>query len=183
MKHQPGRLRIDGFLVDLAKVFENFVTATLTDALEAIAGRCTAQDRFTLDKQADVAIQPDLVWRIGDVIEAAIDAKYKAEKPAGFPQADLYQALAYAIAYRLDETHLVYAKGNETARTWTVRGSRVRITAHTLDLNQPPELIREQMDQLAAVIASRSINTPLTWSRQESASTKVAIEERHALST
>ena len=94
---------------------------------------------------------------------------FKAEKPAGFPQADLYQALAYAIAYRLDETHLVYAKGNETARTWTVRGSRVRITAHTLDLNQPPELIREQMDQLAAVIASRSINTPLTWSREESA--------------
>jgi len=175
VEHEPGRLRVDGFLVDLAKVFENFVTATLGRALEAIAGRCSAQDPFTLDEDGDVAIRPDLVWRISDRPAAAIDAKYKAEKPYGFPQADLYQALAYATAYGLHEAHLVYAKGNETARAWTIRGHRVRITAHTLDLEQPPESILQQIDQLAALIASISRASRLANSRPAPAFFRTAV--------
>lgn len=159
VEHEPGRLRLDGFLVDLAKVFENFVSATLSRALETIAGRCSAQDPFTLDEEGEVGIRPDLVWWIGEIPAAVIDAKYKAEKPSGFPQADLYQALAYATAYRLNRAHLIYAQGNETARNWTVRESQIRITAETLDLDQPPEVILEQINELANQIAS-SVSRP-----------------------
>jgi 5-methylcytosine-specific restriction enzyme subunit McrC len=163
IEHEPGRLRLDGFLVDLYQVFESFVTSSLGLALERRGGRCHPQDRFTLDEEGQIDIRPDLVWRIEGRPAAVIDAKYKAEKPAGFPQADLYQALAYASAYQLDEAHLVYAKGNETAQRWTVRNAGVQITAHALDLDQLPAQILDQVGTLARRIdqlASRS--APLT---------------------
>ena len=43
---------------------------------------------------------------------AVIDANYKAEKPAGDPNADLYQLLAYCTVLGLPVGHLVYARGN-----------------------------------------------------------------------
>jgi len=134
-------------------VFENFVTDSLGAALARIGGRCQTQDRHTLDEGGLVDIRPDLVWRIDGRPVAVIDAKYKAEQPAGFPQADLYQALAYATAYHLDEAHLVYAKGNEVAQSWTVRHAGVRISAHTLDLAQSPQAILDQIDTLARLVA------------------------------
>ncbi len=153
--HEPGGVRLEGFLVDLYQVFEDFVTATLSVALEGHGGRCQRQDRSFLDEGGEVDIRPDLVWRVGGRPAAVIDAKYKAEQPAGFPQADLYQALAYATAYGLDCAHLVYARGNEVARGWTVRNAGVRITAHTVDLDAPPAGVLAQVDALAARIAAR----------------------------
>jgi 5-methylcytosine-specific restriction enzyme subunit McrC len=158
---EPGRLRLDGFLVDIHQVFENFVVETLGAALERRSGHCQAQDRYTLDDQATIGIRPDLVWRIGGRPVAVIDAKYKAEKPAGFPQADVYQALAYATVYRLDDAHLVYAHGNEVAREWTVRHAGVRIVAHTLDLDQAPAAILGQIEALAGrIIRAAGLESP-----------------------
>jgi len=156
LEQEAGSVRLDGFLIDLYQVFENFVTATLGSALERVAGRCQAQDRFSLDEEALINIRPDLVWRIGGRPVAVIDAKYKAETPAGFPQADLYQALAYGIAYSLPDVHLVYASGNELGRGWTVRHARVHITAHTLDLGGSAQGVLAQVDRLAARIADSS---------------------------
>lgn len=161
-EQEPGSLQIDGFLVDLYQVFENFVSGCLSAVLERIGGACYAQDRSTLDDEEQIHIRPDLVWRIGDAPVAVIDAKYKAERPQGFPEADLYQALAYATAYRLDEAHLVYAVGNEVARSWTVRNAGVRITAHTLDLDQLPAVILQQVTTLAERIARHRAPTMAT---------------------
>jgi len=38
-----------------------------------------------------------------------VDAKYKAEKPSGFPNAGVYQMLAYCLRLGLPEGHLVNA--------------------------------------------------------------------------
>ena len=43
-----------------------------------------------------VRIRPDLVWELGGRPAAVVDAKYKQEKPAGYPDADLYQVLDLA---------------------------------------------------------------------------------------
>jgi 5-methylcytosine-specific restriction enzyme subunit McrC len=157
----PGRMRLDGFLLDLFRVFEEFVTSTLGDALEDRGGTCTKQDPFSLDEGNSISIKPDLVWRIAGRSAAVVDAKYKAERPGGFPQADLYQAHAYATAYGLRRAHLVYAQGNEVARSWTVRNSGVQITAHTLNLDKSPDEILEQVDGLANVICADSV----AWAR------------------
>jgi 5-methylcytosine-specific restriction enzyme subunit McrC len=69
------------------------------------------------------------------------DAKYKAEKPAGFPQADFYQLLAYCTVLGLRDGHLIYAKGNEGAAIHEVRNSNVTIHCHSLDLKASPDEI------------------------------------------
>jgi 5-methylcytosine-specific restriction enzyme subunit McrC len=89
---------------------------------------------------------------------AVVDAKYKAEKPSGFPDADLYQMLAYCTALALPAGYLVYAKGNEAGQTHAVKGAAVEIRARTLDLSRPPGELLAQVADLAAAIGSASAN-------------------------
>ena len=87
-------------------------------------------------------------------LRGVVDAKYKAEKPAGFPQADLYQLLAYCTALDLPVGHLVYAKGSgETERRHVIRGTGVEIVQHVLDLAQAPDSLLRQTKQIAAAVA------------------------------
>jgi 5-methylcytosine-specific restriction enzyme subunit McrC len=148
-----GTLSVDGFLVDMYQLYEDFVTAVLSDWLERIGGRSVAQHRYSLDEDGIIAICPDLIWKVGERVLAVIDAKYKAERVSGFPQADVYQAVAYATAYGLDQAHLIYAQGNEAASTWTVRNAGVKITAHTLDLGAAPQEILEEIRGVAQRVA------------------------------
>ena len=84
-------------------------------------------------------LRPDIVWKIRGSAVAVIDAKYKAEKPAGYPNADLYQLLAYCTVLGLRSGHLVYAKGNEEPARHVVRRSGIEIFCHAVDLDQEPD--------------------------------------------
>ena len=112
------------------------------------------QDRNYFDEAAEVALRPDIVWKIRGSPAAVIDAKYKAEKPAGYPNADLYQLLAYCTVLGLHNGHLVYAKGNETPAHHVVRRSGIEIFCHAVDLDQPPDALLVQMSDLAERIAA-----------------------------
>jgi len=155
---RPGSMRVGGFLVDMAKVFEDFLVAALTESFRSHGGWTRPQDRHFLDVAGAIAMRPDLVWYTDGVPAAVIDAKYKVEKPAGFPDADLYQMLAYCTALNLADGHLVYAKGNADEQTHTVRHADITIHAHTLDLNSPPRALLAQIDTLARRIA-RSVDS------------------------
>lgn len=146
--HAPGQLRLHGFLVNMATVFEDFVTASLGTALANHAGTCRTQDHLDLDDEGRIAMRPDLVWYQAGTPIAVIDAKYKAEKPSGFPDADYYQLLAYATALKLHDAHLVYAKGSDEPRRFTVRNTSITIHAHTLDLASTPGDLLEQIAAL-----------------------------------
>jgi len=159
-------LAVSGFVVDMAKVFEDFVCAALGSALVGRGGGSVqAQDPWALDVAGEVALRPDLVWytdddgarggvgRAGGGRPAAVvDAKYKAEKPSGFPNADVYQMLAYCTRLGLPVGWLVYAKGNEAGATHQVVGAGVEIRARVLDLALPPSALLAQVDDLAAGI-------------------------------
>ena len=80
---------------------------------------------------------------------AVVDAKYKAEKPDGFPRRPLSSSRVRHPRIGSIRVHFVYAKGNERAQSWTVRNVGVGIVAHTLDLERPPEDIIDQVDTLA----------------------------------
>lgn len=149
----PGATRVGGFLVDMATVYEDFLTAALGDSFRGLRGWSVAQDPHILDLDGQVELKPDLAWYIDASPAAVIDAKYKVEKPAGFPNADLYQMLAYCTALQLDEGHLVYAKGNATEVTHCVRHAGITIHVHTLDLVAAPEDLLAQVDDLARRIA------------------------------
>ena len=157
VEHESGGIAVNGFLLDMPRLFEAFVTTALREALVATyGGRVQGQDRNYLDEAAQVLLWPDIVWKVRGSAVAVIDAKYKAEKPAGYPNADLYQLLAYCTVLGLPNGHLVYAKGNEEPAHHVVRQSGIDIFCHAIELNQPPEVLLSQMCRLAEAIASSS---------------------------
>src|ERR1039457_4770631 len=110
VEHESGTVAVNGFLLDMPRLFEDFVTVALREALEsAYGGRVDDQDQNHFDEAGQVRLRPDIVWKVRGSAVAVIDAKYKAEKPAGYPNADLYQLLAYCTVLGLRRGHLVYA--------------------------------------------------------------------------
>jgi 5-methylcytosine-specific restriction enzyme subunit McrC len=155
VEHEAGGVAVNGFLLDMPKLFEDFVTTALREALVATyGGRVEGQETNYLDEAAQVLLRPDIVWKVRGSAAAVIDAKYKAEKPAGYPNADLYQLLAYCTVLGLPNGHLVYAKGNEEPARHRVRRSGVEIFCHAVDLSLPPERLINQMQDLARTIAA-----------------------------
>jgi 5-methylcytosine-specific restriction enzyme subunit McrC len=155
VEHESGGIAINGFLLDMPKLFEDFVTTALREALVAThGGRVQGQETNYLDEAAQVVLRPDIVWKVRGSAVAVVDAKYKAEKPAGYPNADLYQLLAYCTVLGLPNGHLVYAKGNEEPARHVVRRSGVEIFCHAVDLSLAPDRLISQMHDLARTIAS-----------------------------
>ncbi|OXM65380.1 McrC family protein [Amycolatopsis vastitatis] len=149
----PGDVTVSGFLFDMARVFEDFVTTALGESLASLPGYCRSQARHHLDESQAIRIIPDFVRYADDGTPLAVaDAKYKAEKPAGFPDADLYQMLAYCTALGLSAGHLVYAAGNGSVATHRVRHAGVVIHQHALDLDQSPDELRRSVDKLASFL-------------------------------
>lgn len=144
-----GDVVVTGYLLNMAKIFEDFVTVALREAFRAHGGRSKLQYSTHLDEDESVPVKPDFVWLEQGVPCVVVDAKYKAEKPSGFPQADLYQMLAYCTVLGLPEGHLVYAKGYEEARNHVVQRAGVRIVAHTLDLDVEPVDLLADVKRLA----------------------------------
>jgi 5-methylcytosine-specific restriction enzyme subunit McrC len=148
-----GDLAVNGFLFDMPRVFEDFVTVALREEFEATrGGRVEAQGRSHLDEAGSVVMRPDMVWSLAGRPVAVIDAKYKAEKPYGHPHADLYQMLAYCTVLGLRRGHLVYARGNEEPARHVVRRAGVELRCHALDLETSPGSLLAQVAGLAAEI-------------------------------
>ncbi|MBT2532799.1 restriction endonuclease [Arthrobacter sp. ISL-48] len=163
LEQDSGEITATAFLFDMWKIFEDFVTTTLAQGLERSGGTATSQATGTyLDVGSKVALRPDLLWHDGDRPRAVIDAKYKAAKFANYPNADVYQMLAYCVRLGLDTGHLVYAEGEEEPRIHEVLGHKVSVHCHAIDLHQDPTALLEQMSRLAEKIAERGNPTLLT---------------------
>jgi 5-methylcytosine-specific restriction enzyme subunit McrC len=146
---------VHGFLFDMAKIFEDFVTTALREALAEAPGHSVLQGSDHLDEARAIRIIPDFVHYDSSGRPAAVvDAKYKAERPQGFPDADLYQMLAYCTALGLPEGHLIYAKGNAPHGSHRVRHAGITIHQHALDLERPPADLLCQVHDIADRLAS-----------------------------
>jgi 5-methylcytosine-specific restriction enzyme subunit McrC len=158
VEHSVGTVAVNGFLLAMPQLFEDFVTVALREALEATyGGKVIGQSRdHHLDKDDRVPLRPDILWHVGGQAVAVADAKYKAEKPAGYPNADLYQLLAYCTVLDLKVGHLIYAKGNEHPVSHIVRSAGTEIICHALDLSQPPDTLLAEARTLARHIHDRS---------------------------
>lgn len=158
VEHSVGRVVVNGFLLNMPLLFEEFVTTALREALEPeYGGRVVAQSRHYLDEADRVPLRPDILWLMRGEPVAVIDAKYKAEKPSGYPNADLYQLLAYCTVLGLPVGHLVYAAGNEIPARHVVRQSGIEIIWHALDLAQPPGSLLAGVRSLAQEIETSTL--------------------------
>jgi 5-methylcytosine-specific restriction enzyme subunit McrC len=163
VEHGGGNLAANGFLIDMPTLFEDFVTVALRETIEpTYGGRIRGQDRDHFDEAGQVTLRPDIVWRINDAPVAVVDVKYKAEQPAGYPNADLYQLLAYCTVFGLRTGHLVYAKGNGEPAHHVVRRSGIEIICHALDLDVDTLALLAQIQKLAAQIAATCLSVAAT---------------------
>jgi 5-methylcytosine-specific restriction enzyme subunit McrC len=151
LDHRVGSATATGFLLDLPKIFEDFVKAEIVRSFRAHGGEIRSQAGAWLDRDAHVRIRPDLIWHSEGAVRAVFDAKYKSEKPAGFPNADVYQMLAYCIRHRLPSGHLIYASGNEVPARYTIAEAGIEIYCHSLALDKSPPEISQQIDEIVAV--------------------------------
>ena len=154
---ETGGLRVDGFLLDMNRVFEDFVTGALGDALRSRGGRAKTQDTYYLDTSKRARLKPDLVWYSPDGCAIGVaDAKYKADEGGRYPEEDLYQMLAYCTRLGLHHGHLIYAAGPRAADTLRVANTDIRITRHALNLETPPPLLLAQIAVIADEMAVES---------------------------
>ncbi|WP_133061735.1 McrC family protein [Streptosporangium minutum] len=151
-------VRVNGLLVEMWRVFEDFVTVALTEALRPYGGRSELQDkRHHLDHGRRVLLNPDLVRYVIDsggaeIPAAVVDSKYKISTGPEGHSADLYQMLAYCTVLGLDHGHLVYAEGGAEPYRHVVRGAGIEIMQHAIDLTLPPADLLDAIERLAESI-------------------------------
>ena len=134
------------FMLDMNRVFEQFLVVALREEL-GLSEREWRPGRLTLDEDDNIRLEPDLSWQSGGRYRFVGDAKYKRIKPDGFPNADIYQMLAYCIAANLPSGLLIYAQGEleptEPPR-YQIRHADKTIEVASINLEgQPDDILRE----------------------------------------
>ena len=149
-----GQVRAAGFLMDLNKVFQEFVTVALREALGVSRNTFSEKWVDSLDTGGKVRIRPDLVWREGGGYSFVGDAKYKNLTGRAVPGEDLYQLLAYVTALDLPGGMLIYAQGEAKPDIYPVRNSGKRLEVVTLDLSGDLKQTLDRVRKLAEQIKS-----------------------------
>ena len=147
-----GGVRAPGFLMDMNKVFQDFVTQALREALGLSARTFRADSGVrgvTLDVGRRIDLRPDLSWWDGPTCTFVGDAKYKRIQDDRVPNADLYQLLAYATALNLPGGLLVYAQGEAYDAAHVVRHAGKRLEVSALDLSGTIDDLRVRIQKLA----------------------------------
>ena len=148
-----GATRAAGFLMDMNRVFQEFVTLALREAL-GLSDRTFRSDSgirsVTLDEGGSIKLNPDISWWDGQRCVFVGDAKYKRVwHREHVPNADLYQLLAYATALDVPGGLLVYAQGEAEEVAHRIRHAGKRLEVAVLDVSGTIDHVLEGVDALA----------------------------------
>ncbi len=148
---QHGTQSGSAFLVDMNRVFEDFLYLALKNAmaltsLDLVQG-CSGH-KLKLDEEGKYPLLPDISCWAGDCCRFVADVKYKDSDLKEAPNADVYQMLAYCTATQLPAGLLIYA-GSRKNDFVTVRNCGRRIIITSIDLKAPPSGILGQVNEIA----------------------------------
>ena len=154
-----GEMRAAGFLMDMNRVFQEFVTVALREVLGVPKSAFAEREIASLDKDDRISLRPDLVWREGGKPCFVGDVKYKNLKrdaeDTSIRNSDLYQLLAYVTALDLPGGMLIYAQGEAEVADYTVRHSGKALKVAALDLTGSLEdtlgRVRKLAEQIKAL--------------------------------
>lgn len=141
-----GAARSVTFAFELHRVFEDFLEVGLRTALRRRGAQLLRQPKGrSLDSKGTLGLEPDFVAvRDGRPI-SVLDAKFKRlEQDLG---GDAYQLLAYLLELGPRAGFLVSASGARSDRR--VRAVDKILGVRPLGLDQPPERVLTQIDELA----------------------------------
>ncbi len=143
------------FVFDMNKVFEDFLSVALTEALAPYGGTVRPQyGGQHLDQERKLRLIPDITWWKQGQVKAIVDAKYKRLSDARFPNADAYQMLAYGTGFGIAEGFLIYARDDQQrSRLHHVDGGPFAIKVRAIDVERQPVAVLGQVQELAAELA------------------------------
>ena len=150
-----GNVTGSSFLIDMNRVFEQFLYIALGEALGLAGDQWKRGKNIDLDEGGRIAVEPDLSWWIpgsagsGPRTRFIGDAKYKKLDLPGFRHADIYQMLAYCTAADLPSGLLIYSAGEDGSGVYKIKHAGKSIEVATLDLTGAPEDILGEVDRLA----------------------------------
>jgi len=107
-----NELKLFAFLLPMEYVFEDFIFGFIDKELEKVTAKAQRSDTY-LDEEKAFNLKPDL-WLKTDHKSLIADTKYKIvysgekDPKKGISQNDLYQMLAYAVRFEVDEIILFY---------------------------------------------------------------------------
>lgn len=122
-------LKLFAFLLPMEYVFEDFIFGFIHKELEVVTAKAQRNDTY-LDEDKVFNLKPDL-WLKTDHKSLIADTKYKIvysdekDPKKGISQNDLYQMLAYAIRFEVNEIILFYPntikQGQEEGTELTIK--------------------------------------------------------------
>jgi 5-methylcytosine-specific restriction enzyme subunit McrC len=147
-----GDIQINGFSIDMYKVFEDFVAKQLAKRINNSDDLVATQKSLLLDVGGIYREKPDVIWYRNGKPFQVMDTKYK--QPEGESQQrdslnDLRQVISYASLLGLKEAHIVYGVAGN-ARSIETRQEGITVYTHGLDLGKPPLEIESQLDALVS---------------------------------
>ncbi len=127
-------LKLFAFLLPMEYVFEDFIFGFIDREIEGVKAFSQSSSKY-LDVTENFSLRPDLILKT-EIKSMIADAKYKiiysddSDPKNGIMQNDLYQMLAYAVRYSINEIILFYPNTN---------------TINTNQLNESEILIKDEL--------------------------------------
>jgi 5-methylcytosine-specific restriction enzyme subunit McrC len=129
-----GASACPAFLLDMERVFENYLTAHCVTAWGAAA--VSVQQLFRPQRpvagQPDLSLRPDLLLHRDGRPALVVDAKWKRLSQGALITSDVYQVLAYCTALGVGRAALVYPGRRNRRWEYRFEHSPVRLEVHTL---------------------------------------------------
>ncbi|MFY7957435.1 MAG: 5-methylcytosine restriction system specificity protein McrC [Flavobacterium macrobrachii] len=110
--HYKNSLKLFAFLLPMEYVFEDFIFGFINKEIEGVNPNGQVAGTY-LDEAKTFGLKPDLILDLG-IKRVIADTKYKlvytneTDPKKGISQTDLYQMIAYAIRFKIDEIKLFY---------------------------------------------------------------------------
>ncbi len=158
-----GPLAVGGLLVQMDKVFEEFLRRALGEFLTPHGGVCVGDELLPLSRGNNpLKIKPDIRWEDGERTYAVADAKYSARKTNLSDYR--YQVITYCTRLGSPQGHIIYAGGPGSGSPsihHQLIAPPISLLEHTLDLAAPIDDLRHQIQTIAdQMIALASTSGP-----------------------
>jgi len=166
-------LKLFAFLLPMEYVFEDFIFGFIDKELEKVTAKAQRSDTY-LDEGKAFNLKPDL-WLKTDDKSLITDTKYKivysdeADPKKGISQNDLYQMLAYAVRFEVDEIILFYPntikRSQEEETELTIKDALANGKEISIRAFQLPIINRELLD--TELITKTDLSELFESTRQE----------------
>ncbi len=153
---QPGwgqRESAPGFLLDLERIFERYLTEGLARAFAGTGCILQPQVLKTTDAEGGcgppLQFRPDILVEQGGQLRLVLDVKWKRLPPGATVQDDLYQILAYGSALGIPLAVLVYPGRRNRCRVYRLPGVPRRVEMWTVRVEGAEASCARALRQLA----------------------------------